>query len=236
MKPVIVTTSWDDGHVLDMRLAALLKKYGIKGTFYISPQDREIPAKKRLTDFQIQELARDFDIGAHTMTHPRLPQVSDAEAEQEISNSRTHLQQVTGQPVATFCYPRGEYLPKHVSMVRRAGFSYARTTNRHVFTEQPPLESATTIHCYDHWSDALKVAIFARFNPVTFLRFYRKWDTLALAMFDRVFAEGGTFHLWGHSWEIDKNDDWERLERVLRAIAGRSGVQYDSNSDLVPLS
>ena|SRR3989344_3009077 len=236
MKPVIVTTSWDDSHVLDLRLATLLKKYGIKGTFYISPNNREIPVEKRLTDGQIQELACDFDIGAHTMTHPRLPQVPDEEAQLEISDSRTYLQQVTGQPVTTFCYPRGEYLPKHVAMVQRAGFSYARTTNRHVFGKSPLLESATTIHCYDHWSDVIKVAVFARFNPKKFLRFYRKWDILAVAMLDKVLSEGGTFHLWGHSWEIDTNGDWERLERVLRAIAGRSGVRYGSNSDLVSLS
>lgn len=232
MKSVIVTTSWDDGHVLDLRMAALLNKYGIKGTFYISPNDREISVEKRLTDAQIQELARDFDIGAHTMTHPRLPQVSDEEAEKEIRESRIYLQKVTGQAVATFCYPRGEYVPKHVPMVQRAGFSYARTTDRHVFTKSPPLESATTIHCYDHWSDVLKVAAFANYNPLKFLRFFRKWDTLALAMFEKVLSEGGAFHLWGHSWEIDKNNDWERLERVLRAIAGRPGVQYGSNSDL----
>jgi hypothetical protein len=36
---IYVTTSWDDGHKLDMKLAVLLKKYGIKGTFYICPNE-----------------------------------------------------------------------------------------------------------------------------------------------------------------------------------------------------
>jgi len=36
MKKVIVTTSWDDGHLLDLRLAQLLQDAGLKGTFYIS--------------------------------------------------------------------------------------------------------------------------------------------------------------------------------------------------------
>jgi len=30
-----VTTSWDDGSVIDLRLGALLTKYGMEGTFYI---------------------------------------------------------------------------------------------------------------------------------------------------------------------------------------------------------
>jgi len=49
MKAVYITTSWDDGHVLDMRLASLLTHYGFKGTFYISPHDREIPVEQRLS-------------------------------------------------------------------------------------------------------------------------------------------------------------------------------------------
>jgi len=183
-----------------------------------------------------KKLGRDFDIGAHTMTHPRLPQVPDEEADIEIKDSRAYLQYVAEQPVESFCYPRGEYLPKHVSMVERAGFAYARTTDRHVFTERPLLTAATTLHCYDHWSDIGKVAAFAGFNPLTSLKFYRHWDVLALAMFERILAEGGVFHLWGHSWELEKNGDWERLEQVLRALAGHPQVQYVSNSELLHLS
>ena len=49
MKKTIVTTSWDDGHKLDLKLAALLKKYNIKGTFYISPHDNEFSKNELLS-------------------------------------------------------------------------------------------------------------------------------------------------------------------------------------------
>jgi hypothetical protein len=29
---------------------------------------------------------------------------------------------------------------------------------------------------------------------------------------------GGVFHLWGHSWELDDADQWRRLGRVLQAM------------------
>ena len=48
MKKIVVTTSWDDGHILDLKLSNLLTKYNIKGTFYLSPKDREIKEKDRL--------------------------------------------------------------------------------------------------------------------------------------------------------------------------------------------
>ncbi|MDP4020950.1 MAG: polysaccharide deacetylase family protein, partial [Candidatus Adlerbacteria bacterium] len=119
MKNIVVTTSWDDGHVLDMRLAALLKKYNIKGTFYIAPKNREIPAEKRLTESQIKELSHDFEIGAHTMTHPRLTRTSDAEAREEVHSSKTYLEEITGRGVTSFCYPQGYYTSAHVAMAKK---------------------------------------------------------------------------------------------------------------------
>ena len=45
----IVTTSWDDGHKLDLKLAKLLKKYGVPATFYIAPNNRQWDKKDLLT-------------------------------------------------------------------------------------------------------------------------------------------------------------------------------------------
>ena len=65
-KQIIVTTSWDDGHKLDLKLAKLLKKYGIGGTFYISPKNREFREEDLLLDEEIIKLDRDFEIwGSH---------------------------------------------------------------------------------------------------------------------------------------------------------------------------
>ncbi len=107
MKRVIVTTSWDDGHKIDFKLAELMKKYNITGTFYISPKDREIPEKDRLTDQEIIKLSEGFEIGAHTFTHPRLSNVSDEEAKKEIVGSKDYLEKILKKEVKSFCYPGG---------------------------------------------------------------------------------------------------------------------------------
>ena len=41
----LATTSWVDGHKLEIRLVALLKKYGIKGTFYIGHKIMNLSTK-----------------------------------------------------------------------------------------------------------------------------------------------------------------------------------------------
>ncbi len=234
MKKVFVTTSWDDGHVLDMKLGGLLNKYGIKATIYISPRDREISYENMLNDEQIKKLSESFEIGAHTMTHPRLPEVSLDEARREVKESKEYLEKITGKPVYSFCYPCGAYQKEHSLLAEELGFKVARTVSR--FSLSPvskPFEMKTSIHTYDHYSDIFQVMKFAKFNPFKFLNYFLHWDRQAIAMFDQVLKNGGVFHLWGHSWEVEGHNDWERLEKVLAYIANRPGVEYVVNSQLV---
>src|SRR5262249_33112315 len=44
------------------------------------------------------------------------------------------------------------------------------------------------------------------------------WPELARRLLRRALDEGGVFHLWGHSWELDEADQWTRLDEVLRAM------------------
>jgi peptidoglycan/xylan/chitin deacetylase (PgdA/CDA1 family) len=232
MKKIVVTTSWDDGHILDLKLSNLLTKYNIKGTFYISPKDREIKEKDRLTPDQILKVAENFEIGAHTMTHPSLTMVSDEVAKEEIVHSKNYLESVLNKKVNSFCYPRGSYYKKHKSIVKDAGFKVARTVKRYAEdTGKDEYEIPTTVQAYRHFSDAKK--ILKEVGPSKFVKSYLNWDVLSTTMFDKVLKKGGVFHLWGHSWEIEKNNDWNRLEKVLQYISNHPKVKYVTNFELL---
>jgi peptidoglycan/xylan/chitin deacetylase (PgdA/CDA1 family) len=233
MKRVIVTTSWDDGHKLDFKLAELMKKYNLTGTFYISPEDREIPKEYRLTDEEIIKLSDGFEIGAHTQTHPRLSTISDAEAEKEIVDSKKYLEKVLGKTVNSFCYPGGDHNTNHQKIVEKAGFIFARNVSKFSFGENcNHFSFPTTVHAYRHWSDVVNIYKFSG-SIWNFFRNYLNWDELAISLFDKTYESGGIYHLWGHSWEIDNNQDWERLERVFSHISNKQGVEYLTNSELV---
>jgi len=232
MKTIVLTTSWDDGHRDDIRLARMLKAHELKGTFYICPRNHEFAQEDLLTSQEIKNISRDFEIGAHTLTHPRLTEISEKQAEEEIFRSKAVLEEIAGEKVETFCYPYGAYENAHVQLVKNAGYRYARTVARYEFGLDNPYEAGTTVHAYTHgWFDLWQIAHFAKFRPAKALR-YAEWDALACAMFDRVIREGGIYHLWGHSWEIDKHSDWERLERVLRYISAHPQVKYVTNGEL----
>jgi len=74
----------------------------------------------------------DMQIGAHTVSHPILEKVTDAQARWEIASSQDVLQTRLGQPVTLFAYPNGkpgtDYSARHVAMVRDAGFVAAVST------------------------------------------------------------------------------------------------------------
>jgi peptidoglycan/xylan/chitin deacetylase (PgdA/CDA1 family) len=83
-----------------------------------------------LTAEEVGLLARDglIEVGAHTMTHPRLSALSEPAQRREIRESRTRLEEVVGSAVASFAYPYGQpgdYGQESVAIVRDAGFDVA---------------------------------------------------------------------------------------------------------------
>jgi peptidoglycan/xylan/chitin deacetylase (PgdA/CDA1 family) len=230
---VIVTTSWDDGHVLDRKLADLLLSLRLPATFYIAPQNGEWDKSQCLTNRDLQVLARDFEIGGHTLNHVRLRSVPEAVARREITEGKDALEQVIGTRLRSFCYPGGSYGSQHPPMVEEAGFVMARTVRRGVTcVPEHPFETHTSVHAYRHLVDGPATLRVAHGNPKRAARMYRSWDDFAVGLFDKVVATGGVFHIWGHSWEIDRRGEWSRLQRVLRHVSDRADVVYVSNGDL----
>jgi peptidoglycan/xylan/chitin deacetylase (PgdA/CDA1 family) len=68
-----------------------------------------------------------IDIGAHTVTHPRLPTLPDAAQTWEIVRSKQMLEAVLGRDIVSFAYPFGSWVAKTADLVRDAGFQLAAT-------------------------------------------------------------------------------------------------------------
>jgi len=63
-----------------------------------------------------------IEIGAHTMTHPHLTEISPEEAFNEISLSKKKLEELLGVSVNFFAYPYGDYSEETEKLVEKAGF------------------------------------------------------------------------------------------------------------------
>lgn len=86
-----------------------------------------------MSSAQVAELATcGMEIGAHTVNHPILKNVSSQEARCEIEESRTHLQNIIGGNVSSFAFPNGrpevDFDESHLAILRDLGFHAAVTT------------------------------------------------------------------------------------------------------------
>lgn len=240
MKRVIVTTSWDDGHILDKRLATLLKKYGIAGTFYIAPHNRELKPSMLLTKKEILNLSKDFEIGSHTMSHHVMPDLTDEECAIEIEDSKKYLEALTGTEITSFCYPRGAYTKQIARQVQQAGYLYARTVKEYDFgATKSWLEAGTSIETHRLpiprlGPSFMEIARFCGGKPLKTL-LNLSWERRAKTMFDMVRQHGGVFHLWGHSWAIENERGWKKVESVLDYIHGHTDVSYLTNAELAQI-
>jgi peptidoglycan-N-acetylglucosamine deacetylase len=229
MAKLIVTTSWDDGSITDLKLGEMLTKYGIKGTFYI-PR-----FSKRLTLLQkvdLQELAAQHEIGAHTLNHAHLTFIPSSEAKMEIEGSKLYLEDIFTAKISMFCYPYGEYNAAIKQMVRACGFSGARTVKFNGMKNiSDPYEFGVTVTASNHQPD--EADEIAQYSQAVSIKSLSDWELKAKILFDLAWAAGGIWHLWGHSWEIDEHHDWQKLARVLQYVSNRPAVLYLTNGETV---
>ena len=80
----------------------------------------------RLTVQQIQKLTKhNVEIGAHTVSHPNLCLMDDADVLCEMTNAKQALQNILGNEVQGFAYPGGFEDERIMQLAERAGFMYA---------------------------------------------------------------------------------------------------------------
>ena len=206
-----VLQSWDDGVVDDVRLTGLLRQYRARATFNLN-SGLYRPGRSfswRYGDKEVWRLGRDelvevyagFEIANHSLTHPNLPDLSPAELEREVGDSRRLLRDWFQQPVRGFCYPFGGFNPAVKDAIRAAGHGYARTV-----TEVEPLFPPV---------DPLELGVSCRFNDPAFWTRYQ-----------RARAADGVFLFWGHSYELITEAMWADLEDKLARISADPAAEW----------
>lgn len=94
-------------------------------------RDREPSDDHRpMTAAELRRLSESdlIDIGAHTVTHPRLSRLSPQDQRDEISAAREALEAITGKAVRAHAHPYGDFNEHTVQIVRELGFAAACTT------------------------------------------------------------------------------------------------------------
>lgn len=212
---ILVTQSWDDGVLDDIRLMEILRKHGAQATFNLNPgiyRDERVFGWRykdhdvyRLAVSDVKRLYAGFEVASHSVTHPHLEQLGREEVRRELVDSRRVLEDWLQRPVRGFAYPFGTFNETVKDELRAAGYAYARTVARSdaVFPPADPME--LKVHC--HFLDA------------------GFWDIL-----ERVCQAGeGVFSFWGHSYEILTEAMWVRFDEAIARLSALDGVRWVTN-------
>lgn len=207
-------------------MAELLQLHGLNGTFFIPIKNRE--GAPVMSPAQIRELGQQFEIGSHTYDHCFLSRVNFPQAHFQVSMGKEILQDVLGRKVAGFCYPGGKYRKEHTSLVKCAGFEYARTTMNLCFDAgDNRFEIPTTCQFYPH-KRSVYLRNFAsgrcwskRYAGLSVVLAKGDWINRMTGLLDHACEHEAVFHLWVHSIDVDRLDAWRDLDKFLGTVASR---------------
>lgn len=232
-EPVIVTTSWDDGHHHDVRTAELLNRHGLKGTFYVAFNE---PREPQISTEEIHTLHdMGMEIGSHSLSHRLLTEIPQDEVSAELVESKRRLEDILGQKINSISYPLGYHNDLILKIWREAGYRLGRTTKAfQTSTSFDPALMPITVEFYRYSRVAIARHAARDINISGLLRWAAAGlptEPLYLArhFFDRVAATGGLFHLTARSWQIEEFGLWSELEDLFRHISDHSGIEAHTN-------
>lgn len=134
-KPIILT--FDDGYRDNYENAfPMLQEFNMKAVMYVLG-DRSIQYGRwdsthkskeyaLMDDEQILHIRSEgFEIGAHSMTHAKLPELSLDAITREVTDSKHTIENLLGEEILSFSYPYGQVDERVRATVKQAGFKYA---------------------------------------------------------------------------------------------------------------
>ena len=156
-KGKLLAVTFDDAYRSVHSLAApILAELGLPGTVfaptsYIGTErpmswpgiERwlETPHARELVPMSWDELRSlaeaGWEVGSHTVTHPRLTSLEDGLLDAELRDSRLECSERMGEPCTSIAYPYGDHDDRVVAATARAGYEWGATLPGRLPRAQP---------------------------------------------------------------------------------------------------
>lgn len=206
----VLTMSYDDGNKADVRLVSIFNKYRIRGSFNLNyglmEQDDKVDIQ------QVKDLYEGHEVSTHTYTHPTIARCPGVMIAQEIMEDRKGWEQLLGYPVRGHAYPNGSYSKEVIDIFRSLGIAYGRVVEETQKFELPTnsmIWQPTCHHCHNLMTLAKK---FVDFQQSQYLK---------------------CMYVWGHSYEFDRDNNWELIEEFCEYMGGREDIWYATNIEII---
>jgi peptidoglycan/xylan/chitin deacetylase (PgdA/CDA1 family) len=211
------TLSYDDGVPADSRLVDMFNRYGLKATFNLNGGTANEVGRLPIEEAKALYLPNGHEVAVHGAHHYSLGEIPDTMVMQEVFDNRRALENTFGVIVKGMAYANGSFDDRVVELLKDCGINYARTC---VTTER-----------FDIPSDWLRLPATCHHNNPR------------LMQLAETFLQGGNkrhffyhkpflFYVWGHSYEFDRDDNWDMMEDFCKFIGGREDIWYATNGEI----
>lgn len=209
-KEKAVTFSYDDGQVFDRRLVEIFNKYDLKATFHLN--SGILNTEGFIQYDELKELYKGHEIACHGVYHEYPTHLNQEGLVKEYYEDRKTLEEKTGKLVRGCSYAFGEYDQRVIDMLKNVGIVYSRTVESTGNFKIPEDFMKWTPSC--HHNDAFGTMADD---------FLHTPDYMKLPL----------FYIWGHSFEFDRQDNWQEMEEFCKKISGQEDTWYTTNIDYV---
>ena len=206
------TLSYDDNQIYDRRLVEMFNKYNLKATFHINSGTLGV-SNERDTFIEADEVAtlyKGHEVACHAVTHPFLSQLPDGLIVREILDDRANLEKLSGSLVRGMSYPYGDFSDRLINLASSVGIEYSRTVESTGYFDIP--KNFMTWHPTCHHNDAMKHVDDFVNGP--------------------HYREMALFYVWGHSFEFERQNNWDYMEEFCKAVSGHDFVWYATNIEI----
>ena len=212
----VLTLSYDDGTVHDIKMMEILDRYGLKAAFHLSaglffPEDgirEKYDGRMKRSEAKALYIGSGHEVACHALNHSPLAVLTEPEIIQEVMEDRKDLESEFGTIISGFAYPFGSVNSKAEAVLKSCGIQYARCSGRTGNFSFPPenwLRISST--CHHKAENLMELAkSFVEANPPT--------------------LRNMMFFMYGHSYEFAREDNWEILERFAEYVGGRADIWY----------
>lgn len=205
-KERVLTFSYDDAQIYDRRLVSIFNQYDMKATFHLN--SGTLGQDGFVTGSEVEELYANHEVACHAMTHPRFNQLPQTQTVTELYEDRRALEQYCGKIVRGFSYPYGEYNERLVETAVSLGIVYSRTVEDTMNFSLPS--------DFMHWHPT------CHHNKVT--------DKLVEDFLNA--RKLPLLYIWGHSFEFERNNNWDHITHICESLKGRKDVWYATNMEI----
>ena len=226
-----VTFSYDDGVRQDIRFVEMLDKYGLKGTFNVNTMMFGNSAESgRLMASEVKEYI--FDKGHEVATHGAMHRAPGKQRTIDVIRDtldcRLGLEELLGVIVRGMAYPDSgirNIQPgcADYSKIREClsdlGIAYSRTLGGDNDGFDIPADFYAWMPTAHH-NNAHVFEYIEKFNSFNDDGGYSAAKTPKL------------FYLWGHTYEFDRHDNWDRIEKICEELSGKDDVWYATNIEI----